>query len=320
MKKAARILTAFLMAILLLGIAPQAYADTPEDSTGDAAVEPYTYQVTVYAGRHGHFAGGSKSWTGQFAAGESVDLDLESLGFEMDNDEYYPKGIRKAGHDNSTAFVQLREPVNEDMDFEVAYGVKGGMVSYKVTYVDENGNELLPSDTYYGMVGDKPVVSYKYIEGYQPTAYKEKKTLGENEADNVFPFIYRAVASGAENAAGAGTAGAAGTTNAAGTTGNGGAAGAGGNAGAAGVDNAGAQAGDQNQEPAEIVDLDEEDVPLADDPDADGSKEDADTEEVEDGGLPLSGPAIGGIAAGAVAILALIAWLLARKKSQDEAE
>ena len=40
------------------------------------------------------------------------------------------------------------------------------MTSYTVNYVDENGNELAPSRTYYGNVGDRPVVAYLYMDGY----------------------------------------------------------------------------------------------------------------------------------------------------------
>ena len=65
------------------------------------------------------------------------------------------------------------------------------------------------------------------MEGYQPTAYNETKTLTDNEAENVFTFRYRAVAAGTESAAAGagttdngGTAGTAGTgTTGAGTTG-----------------------------------------------------------------------------------------------------
>ena len=311
MKKAARILTAVLMAVLLLGSAPQTFADTDDTGADGETFTPYSYEVTVYAGRHGHFSGGAKSWTGTFEPGAGVSLDLESLGFEMDTDEYYPKGLRKTGHDNSTVLVQPSFTANEDVSYEVAYGIKGGMVSYTVQYVDADGNELLPSDTYYGMPGDKPVVSYKYIEGYQPTAYNETKTLTDREADNVFLFRYRAAAGTGNTAGNAGAQGAAGTTGTADNTGTAGADNAG------GAEGAGAAAG-ENAQPAEIVDLDTEEVPLADNTDEEEAAEEE--EEIEDSAAPLSGPAIAGIAIGSLGILGLIFYLLARKKAKEKAE
>lgn len=154
-----------------------------------------------------------------------------------------------------------------DEDYVVAYGVLGDMVAYTVQYLDENGNELAPSKTYYGSVGDRPVVAFQYIEGYLPQAYNLTKTLSENEADNVFPFEY-APASEIRNVTvtvDGGTTVV--TTPAAGTgTAQQGAAAAG---GAAADENAGGNAeGDtveveDEEVPRDLVDLDEEEVPLA---------------------------------------------------------
>ena len=80
--------------------------------------------------------------------------------------------------------------MTEDQDYVVAYGIKGATVAYTVNYLDEDGNALAPSETYYGNVGDKPVVAYLYIEGYQPQAYNLGKTLVEDATQNVFSFIY----------------------------------------------------------------------------------------------------------------------------------
>ena len=124
----------------------------------------YGYTITVYSGEQGHFSGGKTEATIKCDPGESVVIDLDDMGFKMDNDEYYPRGLRQAGHDNDEMKQSpLTIPsVDEDMSFEVAYGIKGGMVSYKVNYVEKgSGKTLRKSDTYYGMKGDKPVVSYK---------------------------------------------------------------------------------------------------------------------------------------------------------------
>lgn len=37
------------------------------------------------------------------------------------------------------------------------------------------------------------MVAYHYIEGYQPQAYNLTKTLSKNEAENVFTFVYEPV-------------------------------------------------------------------------------------------------------------------------------
>ena len=77
------------------------------------------------------------------------------------------------------------------MSFVVAYGLKKDMVKYTVKYEDKNGKELSQAKTCYGSVGDKPVVAYKYIDGYIPDAYNATKTLVDNEKDNVFVFHYK---------------------------------------------------------------------------------------------------------------------------------
>ena len=76
------------------------------------------------------------------------------------------------------------------MDFVVAYGMKGSAVEYTVNFVDADGATLAASRTLYANVGDKPIVSYIYVEGYQPQAYALTKTLTDNPADNVFTFTY----------------------------------------------------------------------------------------------------------------------------------
>ena len=52
------------------------------------------------------------------------------------------------------------------------------------------GTPLLESQTFYGAVGDRPVVAFQYVDGYQPQAYNLTGTLSSNEAENVFTFTY----------------------------------------------------------------------------------------------------------------------------------
>ena len=174
----------------------------------------YTYRVTVFAGNQGKFTveydGGTlssdgKKWTKDYLSGQHIEISEESLGFELkDKSKYYARGFRVAGHDNdeieegaenktAVAFKRIEYDVDADIDYEMAYGLKGAMVAYTINYVDGSGKTLHGSDTYYGMKGDKPVVSYRYVEGYYPNAYTQGKTLSSNEKDNVFTFTYTAI-------------------------------------------------------------------------------------------------------------------------------
>ena len=142
------------------------------------------------------------------------------------------------------------------------------MVAYTVNYLDADGNRLLASDTYYGVVGERQYVSARYVDGYQPQALNLVKTLSGNEAENVFDFQYSQAQAG--GGAAGGTTVKEGTVTIIETEGpvtdegvtDAGAAGAG--------DAGGAVGGDLMGVPDEDVplsdnlrDLDDEDVPLA---------------------------------------------------------
>lgn len=331
------------------------------------AAEKYTYTVTFYAGNYALFNGVSQvsvdnSATGSaykvngdadcirvsgLQAGDVVSFDAAVQGaMKMDaNTKYYIKGIRLSGRDNTVDSSAFR--VDADRDYVVAYGVKGDQVSYAVNYQDAFGNTLAPSRTYYGNVGDKPVIAFLYLEGYQPQAYNLAKTLSVNEAENVFTFVYTRVtrpSSGTPSGNGQGTAGGTGTSSAvtvvvpgAGAEGNpnegtgaqgtnqpgGGEQLPGGNE--QGTENpqepggqlpGGNEQGTENPEgaggqegPQEVIDLDEENLPLA------GNEQEAGTST----GLRVA--AIAGIlvsAAAAVLILAL--WYHGRHRKKKEQE
>lgn len=198
---------------------------------------------------------------------------------------YSVKGIRQAGHDETNAGIIA---VTGDAEYVVAYGVITNPVNYTVKYVDGDGNELLSPDTFIGNAGEKIEVAFRSVDGYLPNVFREQMTLSEDASLNVFVFTYHpskgvnviynsitgeatyiyedgtttTVVVPAENVTpGAAIAGGAG-------------AGAGANAGANADDNANAgNAGaDENviedeETPLvtqDVVDLDEEDVPLAD--------------------------------------------------------
>ncbi len=160
-----------------------------------AYAEDYTDTVRLYAGNRGAVKGENVVVYDGLHAGDRVTFSLEDVEV-FDSVKYYAKGFRESGRDNDTvgasSFV-----VTRDIDYVVAYGVRGDQVSYTVRYLDQNGNKLAPDATYYGNVGDKPAVAFVYIDGYHPQAYNLTKTLSANEAENVLSFTYyKAAASG----------------------------------------------------------------------------------------------------------------------------
>ena len=164
------------------------------------AADEYKYTVRIYAGDEGTFssspAGGTITDGGKTIVIENLNPGtMPAFSNEMvsvTDDKYYVKGIREAGKDNST--VGSSAPtIRQDSDYVVAYGIKGQSVQYTVEYVDVDGNALANSQTYYGNVGDRPVVAYLYIDGYFPNAYNITGTLRENASQNVFTFIYQEI-------------------------------------------------------------------------------------------------------------------------------
>ncbi len=203
-KTGRRILTVLASACLLACFAPESV---------QAAEKEYTYTVNIYAGDQGTFtdavklnvdhrkSGNTNKSQVKIAKGmitvsglvekDRITVDLGTDSLKLDEGRYYVKGVRQSGWDNKMA-TEIFD-VERDEDYVVAYGVRGNMVAYTVSYQDAAGNELAPSDTYYGSVGDKPVVAYRYVEGYEPDVAALTKTLKANEAENVFTFVYAPV-------------------------------------------------------------------------------------------------------------------------------
>ena len=291
MKKWKRLLVSLLTVSMTLGASTMSVM--ADDTT------PYTYKVTLSAGNKGTINGQNKIEQTNIASGSTVTFNLNDI--QVTDDKYYVKGIRLSGRDNDEALAAPSFTVDKDADYVVAYGIKGNMVAYTVNYQDASGKSLAESQTFYGNVGDKPVVAYRYVENYIPDALALTKTLSDNESENVFTFTYTpgatdrivettttvttTVPGTATPAGAAGTTGSAGTTGAAagtgtGTTAGGTAAGgttAGGTT-AGGTTTGGTAGGTTNadnsqdttddtttapdeQTPKSLVDLDDEDTP-----------------------------------------------------------
>ncbi|MDD3278196.1 MAG: MucBP domain-containing protein [Lachnospiraceae bacterium] len=179
MKRWSRLLVSLLTCCMLFGLmAVEAFA-----------AEPYTYTVNLYAGNKGTVNGLEKVPKAKLSAGSNVDFsDVEIV---VTDHKYYPKGIRRSGWDNDEVFFNTMSfSVDGDMDYVVAYGVTAKKVAYTVNYQNAAGEVLLPSNTYYGDIGDKPVIAYQYIKNYIPQALAMTGTLKENAAENVFTFVY----------------------------------------------------------------------------------------------------------------------------------
>lgn len=287
--------------------------------TAEAAEAPkgYSYQVTLHAGNQGTIGGQDSVTISDLQYGAQVSFDLSTI--QVTDDRYYVKGVRLSGRDNNTVNATAFR-VEGDADYVVAYGIKGNLVAYTVKYQDASGRQLAADSTFYGNVGDKPIVAYKYIENYVPQALALTKTLSANEAENVFTFVYTPGEAGTITIPGADTTNVVTVVVPGVTTVNGGGANAGGNGAgggaAAGADANGGAAGEgdngdngDNVEvttPDNLVDLDENQAPAANiDLDGNGAK-----------AFPFAAAVVIGVGALA-ALLVLAVWIRKRMKSEE---
>ncbi len=247
--------------------------------------ESYTYTVTLYAGKQGEFSGTGGVQVDNHTTGSSYQIEKTEAGGGQiritglkygdrimvsaqscvsltEDSKYYVSGIRESGRDNNTigssAFL-----VDSDREYVAAYGIKGNMVAYTVNYEDEEGNALAESQTFYGTAGDQPVVAFQYFENYQPQAYNLTKTLSDNEAENIFTFVYQRVTGQNGIVSATSEAGETGNQGDGNVPGDGQEAGADGNADQNGGDDGLVENPDE-QVPQDLVNLDDEETPLAD--------------------------------------------------------
>lgn len=326
MRRWKKALASLLGGCLMLGMA----------STGVSAAqsEPYTYTITLSAGNMGTISGQEKTvYTGAVYGESWASFDLSQV--QVTDERYYVKGVRLSGRDNADALAAPAFQVTGDADYVVAYGVRGDQVAYTVQYQDEDGETLAASQTFYGNVGDKPVVAYRYVDGYIPQSLALTKTLSANEAENIFTFVYTqgdpdtivrtetettvvtgepsviTVVAGAPAAAGTAAGG-----TAAGGTGTGGAADAGDGAAAGEVADGGTETVEEEPVPEgtqDIVDLDEEETPL-------GDLEIEDNTGANAEGLSMVGSVAVAAAAGVILICLIVYLMKKRRSGSDETE
>ena len=280
-----------------------------------AQADDYQYTVRVWAGNEGTVNGatGAVEAPKKFAKGESVNL-RDYFDAQVTDPKYYVKGFRVSGADS--LYYESFE-VTEDMDFVVAYGVKGDQVSYTLNFVEYNTGKALKNDqgltskTFYGNKGDKPVVAFEYVPGYRPRYNNITGTLGD-EGTNNWKCEYIKAQTGTT------TGGAAGGATAGGTA-------TGGTAGGTTGANAGGTAANEPQT-EQVIDVDN---PLASNASADKSGDAADKsgdsasktgesktdDSTQGGGIPIAA-----IFAGAAAIVAAAAGIVYAIKRRRDGE
>ena len=182
MKKIRKYLALLFALVLILSLCASAFADGT------------TYTVRIYGG---------DSEVGELKAdavpmqtvadGDSVTFTEDMV--EVKDPRYYPKGFREAGHDNNPLITfGAKVKITRDTDFVIAYGMKSTAVKYTVRYRHATtGVDLIGAQTFYGNVGDKPVVAFLYLENYMPQAYNLTKTLSATESENEFIFLYEPI-------------------------------------------------------------------------------------------------------------------------------
>ena len=204
-----RLITTLMLSLCMLfvGTVSSFAADGDTDKNPNL---PYKYTVTVNSGIQGVYTNGSqtgKTVSKQYAPGETVYISINDKAnnnyVTLNNDvkdKYYVKGFRVSGHDagdlktsenETTGFTSLTFNASCDVSYTAVYGLAGDLVKYTVNYIDkDSGAAVATSDEYYGMPGDKPVVSYRYVKGYMPSVFSMRKTLSADESENVFTFEY----------------------------------------------------------------------------------------------------------------------------------
>lgn len=342
MKRIKHILTVLFAAVMVIAAGMQVKA------------EPYKYRVTLLPGLYGTINGTgfdvpygkkvslavSEDSEGNIVASASYGGETYTVTVNSDvRNKYYCKGFHISGIE---PVVTGDLTITEDKILVASYGMKSKAVKYIVRFVDGSGNALAEEKTFYGNISDKPVVSCEYIEGWVPDALQKTGTLLDPNdpaytegVSNVFPFIYHRAAA-IPGGAGGGTTGEGGYTFVDDGTevvylpGAGGGGNAGGNAGgnqngvnpnnAAPAANNGGQdaapaADAGNDAPAEIIDLDDQEVPLVN-PETPNS-------EVSPTVNPKPGVSFVWILAmilsgfGIIALIAILIMLLKRRKKEQ---
>ncbi len=185
MKKGKYLLTLAVLCLLFAMLAPCCFAG------GNYELTVHSGQRGTIAGAD-EVTLTNSSFTNDAAGNYRVNLEGVISQAKVTDDRYYVKGIRLAGHDNNEALVGPNASVTGDEEYVLVYAIKGDMVEYTVKYLSADGRALAEETKGYTNKGDKIVVGAKDVDGYVPNAYNLTKTVTENEAENVLTFRYTA--------------------------------------------------------------------------------------------------------------------------------
>ena len=170
-----------------------------------AFAENRQYTERVYSGNVGAINGGGVYINEPVNYGDKIGVDLaddedpkdylitsDENGVEKNrilitaNEEYFVKGLKESGKEQ----FSTNYDVKRDQDYVVAYGIEGQKVQYTVKYRPWGGDtELAPDAHFYAEVGDKPVTSYIYIDGYV-NYRRTTKELTKDPAENILYVYY----------------------------------------------------------------------------------------------------------------------------------
>lgn len=146
------------------------------------ASEDYTYTVRVFSGNKGD-VDGQEMVSLEYHKGDAIDLTTD-IGIDVTDPAYYHKGFREAGRDDEFEYRSF--DVNRDLDLVVSYGMRTQMARLTVHFQEyQTGKPLATEDgsteaTYEFKIGDKPVVPFKYVEGYRPLYRNLTGTITED--------------------------------------------------------------------------------------------------------------------------------------------
>ena len=162
-----------------------------DEGSGDSQ-KSYSYRMKISAGNNGVIKGSSdKEITFEANADGTFDSFNKDI-VESTNSKYVVIGYKEAGHDTVITEEEISPvAVKADVNYVAVYGVKGNMVPYTVRYLSrDDGSTLMADATYYAPKGSSVMVSFKYIDGYAPTAYNLTKTITGDSANDVLDFRY----------------------------------------------------------------------------------------------------------------------------------
>ena len=141
------------------------------------------YKVTISSGLHGTI-GSNSTVELTVKSGDSVNY-LDYMPTNVD-EYYYFKGFHISGQEG----VAPPSTIERDLMIVASYGIEGDMAKITVHYQTANGAQLANDDELRGKIGDKPVVPARHIDNYTPNAYNYTFTL---TGDREVTFVYTPV-------------------------------------------------------------------------------------------------------------------------------